>query len=91
MWAVFFGLQILLSSSSPMQNVDGIKSHYLKGKQFLIVSVEEVLLAHMNFILHFLYGKPRKRGRNICSLLTSYLTSMENISLEHFRTFGILW
>lgn len=28
-----FGSQILLSNSSPMQNVDVIKSHYLKGKQ----------------------------------------------------------
>jgi len=74
-----------------MQNVDVIKSHYLKGKHFFIVSVKVVLVAHMNFILRFLHGKPRKRGRNICSLLTSYLTSMENISLEHFRTFGILW
>ena len=46
-----------------MQNVDGIKSHYLKGKQFLIVSVKDVLLAHMNFILHCLHGKQKEEER----------------------------
>ena len=74
-----------------MQNVDVIKSHYLKGKQLFGVSVKVMMLAFSKYVLRFLHRKQKKRKEYLQSrlshrMLRAYLTSMKFIrDLDHFR------